>query len=172
DKVKDLRNTELEKLLADARTNLGKREDLESNKDTDVALQMMTVNLDPYTVYIDPEQKQKADIDFRGKFTGIGIQIRRVTAKDALQVRTPILGSPAYKAGLKAGDLVTVITTDRDDKGKELPEPKTFTTKGMPTETAVKHIIGKPGTKVRLTVTREGASQPLDFELARGLVEV
>jgi carboxyl-terminal processing protease len=172
DKAKDLRTTELETLLADARVRLGKREDLESNKDTDIALQMMTVNLDPYTVYIDPEQKQKADIDFRGRFPGIGIQIRRVTAKDALLVRTPILNSPAYKAGLKTGDLITAVTTDRDEKGKVLSESKTYTTKGMATETAVKHITGRPGTKVKLTVEREGASQPLEFELARGIVEV
>jgi carboxyl-terminal processing protease len=171
-KAKELRTSELVTLLTDARLNLGKREDLESNKDTDIALQMMTVNLDPYTVYIDPEQKQKADIDFRGRFKGIGIQIRRLPEKDALQVRTPILNSPAYKAGLKEKDLITAITTDRDEKGKPLPEPKTFSTKGMKTETAVKHILGEPGTKVRLTVEREGASQPLEFELARNIIEV
>ena len=51
-------------------------------------------------------------------------------------------------------------------------EAKTFTTQGMKTETAVQHILGKAGTKVRLTVQREGASQPLEFELRRGLVEV
>src|SRR5262249_51676165 len=131
DKAKDLRTTELETLLADARVRLGKRGDLERNKDTDIALQMVTGNPDPYTGYIDPEQKQKADIDFRGRFPGIGIQIRRVTAKDALLVRTPILNSPAYKAGLKTGDLITAVTTDRDEKGKVLSEPKTYITKGM-----------------------------------------
>jgi carboxyl-terminal processing protease len=171
-KVKDLRRADLESLLADVRERLGKREDLESNKDVDLSLQMMMTNLDPYTVYIDPEQKAKAEIDFGGKFTGIGIQIRRVAAKDALLVVTPIKGSPAYRAGLKAGDLITQIETDRDDKGHKLPAPKTFTTQGMKTETAVKHILGEAGTKVKVTVQREGASQPLDFELRRGLVEV
>ena len=58
-----MRVSELEGLLADARLHLGKREDLENNKDADVALQMMMITLDPYTVYIDPEQKARADIE-------------------------------------------------------------------------------------------------------------
>ncbi len=171
-KVKDLRRSQLEKLLADVRERLGQREDLDGNKDVDLSLAMMMTNLDPYTVYIDEEAKRKADIDFRGKFTGIGIQIRRDQAKDALKVVTPIKGSPAYRAGLKAGDLITQIESDRDDKGKKMPAPKTFSTQGMKTETAVKHILGEAGTKVRITVDREGSSQPLEFELRRGLVEV
>jgi len=81
-------------------------------------------------------------------------------------------GSAGDKAGLKTGDIIRAVTTDRDEKGKELPEPKTYSTKGMQTETAVKHITGKPGTKVRLSIEREGASQPLEFELSRGIVEV
>jgi C-terminal peptidase prc len=133
---------------------------------------MMMSNLDPYTVYIDEDSKRKAEIDFKAKFTGIGIQIRRVAAKDALLVVTPIKGSPAYRAGLKAGDLITQIETDMDKEGKLMPDMKTFSTQGMKTDTAVQHILGKAGTKVRLTVQREGASQPLEFELRRGLVEV
>jgi C-terminal peptidase prc len=172
DNAKNLRRSELESLLADARENLGKREDLESNKDVDLSLQMMMSNLDPYTMYIDHDTIKKAEIEFNGNFTGIGIQIRRVAAKDALMVVSPIKGSPAYRAGLKAGDLITQIETDKDDKGKPLPAPKKFTTEGMKTETAVKHILGDPGTKVKLTVQREGVAQPLDFELRRGRVEV
>jgi C-terminal peptidase prc len=172
DKVKEMRRTELENLLADAREFLGKREDLENNKDVDMSLQMTMSNLDPYTVYIDSDQLEKAKIQFQGNFTGIGIQIRRVAAKDALLVVTPIKGSPAYRAGIKAGDLITEVETDRDDKGKVLSAPKKFTTQGMKTETAVQHIIGRPGTKVKLTVQREGEPKPLTFELSRGSVEV
>jgi len=172
DKVKDLRTTELRTLLSDVRERLGKREDLEGTKDADLSIQMMMANLDPYTVYIDENAKKKAEIDFRAKFTGIGIQIRREPAKDALRVVTPIKGSPAYRAGLKAGDLITQIETDMDKEGKLMPEPKVFTTQGMKTETAVQHILGKANTKVKLTVQREGASQPLEFELRRNTVEV
>jgi C-terminal peptidase prc len=172
DKVKDLRTTELRTLLTDIRERLGKREDLDGSKDADISLQMMMANLDPYTVYIDENAKKKAEIDFRAKFTGIGIQIRKASAQDALLVVTPIKGSPAYRAGLKAGDLITQIETNMDKEGKEMPDAKVFTTQGMSTSTAVQHILGKSGTRVKLTVQREGASQPLDFELRRGLVEV
>jgi carboxyl-terminal processing protease len=172
DKVKDMRRSELESLLADARENLGKREDLDDNKDVDVSLQMMMSNLDPYTVYIDKPTKLAQEAMLRGRFPGIGIQIRRVAAKDALLVVSPIKGSPAYRAGLKAGDLVTSIETDRDDKGLPLGGLKTFSTQGMKTETAVKHILGPTGTKVKVTVQREGVPQPIEFEIRRGIVEV
>lgn len=172
EKVKEMRVPELEALLTDARESLGKREDLERNKDVDISLQMVTSNLDPYTVYIDEETKRRTQSEMRGEFEGIGIQIRRVAAKDALLVVTPIKGSPAYKAGLKAGDLITELETDQDETGRKLPAPKTFSTQGMKTETAVKHILGNPGTKVKVTVQREGASQPMQFEINRGRVMV
>lgn len=172
DKAKNLRRSELESLLADAREQLGKREDLDNNKDVDISLQMMMTNLDPYTVYIDQDTKRKAQGEMEGRFPGIGIQIRRVAAKDALMVVTPIKGSPAYRAGLKAGDLITKIESDRDEKGKETGGMKSYSTEGMRTETAVKHILGPIGTKVRMTVQREGASQPLEFEIRRGMVEL
>ncbi len=172
DKVKDMRRSELEGLLADARENLGKREDLENNKDVDLSLQMMMSNLDPYTVYIDELTKRAQAAALQGRFVGIGIQIRRVAAKDALLVVSPIKGSPAYRAGLKAGDLITQIETDQDEKGKSLSGTKVFSTQGMRTETAVKHILGPAGTRVKVTVQREGVPQPLEFEIRRGLVEV
>ena len=125
DKVKDMRRSELESLLADARENLGKREDLEGNKDVDLSLQMMMSNLDPYTVYIDETTKlEKARSSCSGRFPGIGIQIRRVAAKDALLVVSPIKGSPAYRAGLKAGDLITQIETDKRRQGQAAAGPE------------------------------------------------
>jgi C-terminal peptidase prc len=172
EKVKEMLPSELELLLTEARETLGKREDLERNKDVDISLQMVTANLDPYTVYIDEETKRRTQSEMRGEFEGIGIQIRRVAAKDALLVVTPIKGSPAYKAGLKAGDLITELETDQDETGRKMPAPKTFSTQGMKTETAVKHILGNPGTKVKVTVMREGASQPMQFEITRGRVMV
>jgi C-terminal peptidase prc len=172
DKVKDMRRSELESLLAQAREQLGKREDLDGNKDVDLSLQMMMSNLDPYSVYIDELTKLEEESKLRGRFPGIGIQIRRAASKDALLVVSPIKGSPAYRAGLKAGDLVTKIETDRDAKGQKLPGLQSFSTEGMRTETAVKHILGPVGTKVKVTVQREGVAQPMEFEIRRGQVEV
>jgi C-terminal peptidase prc len=172
EKAKEMQRSQLETLLTDARESLGKREDLENNKDVDISLQMVTANLDPYTVYIDQDTKRKESPQLRGEFEGIGIQIRRVASKDALLVVTPIKGSPAYKAGIKTGDLITEVETDQDENGHKLKAPKTFSTQGMKTETAVKHILGDPGSKVKVTVQREGASQPMQFDIARGRVMV
>ena len=172
-KAKDLGEDQLRELLVDARTALGEREDLDKDKDIDVALVEMLRTLDPYTTYIDPETKRRFEIEIQGNFTGIGIQIRKDAATDLLLVVTPIKGSPAYRAGILAGDLITKISSDVDAEGKPLPEDKRETsTKGLAVSDAVKRILGKEDTKVKLTVQREGVEGTKDFEITRGAVEV
>ena len=75
--AKVMREVRLLALLAEARQALGKREDLDNQKDLNVTLQRMLHQLDPHTTYIDPETKLKFDNDIQGNFTGIGIQIRK-----------------------------------------------------------------------------------------------
>src|SRR6202158_4369991 len=94
EKVKTLDAEDLKTLLADARQQLGKREDLDHHKDVDYSLQRMLSHLDPYTTYIDPETLAKFTIETDGHFIGVGIQIRKDTSTDMLQVITPIYGSP------------------------------------------------------------------------------
>jgi C-terminal peptidase prc len=173
-KVRDLSETELIDLLADAREHLGKREDLDNHKDIDIALQRMMDqhHLDPYSTYIDPETSKRVDTEIQGQFTGIGIQIRKDAARDMLQVVTPIKGSPAYKVGIQAGDVITTVTREMDSEGKKLEKPEVIPTKGLQLSEAVKKILGQPGTKVKLTVEREGQDKPLEFEITRGRVEV
>ena len=171
-KAKDMTEDQLRQLLIDARTALGKREDLANDKDIDVALVEMLRTLDPYTTYIDPETLNRFKIEIAGNFTGIGIQIRKDAATDYLLVVTPIKGSPAYRAGLKAGDLITTITRDVDNDGKPLAKEEVIATKGMSVADAVKKILGKEDTKVKLTVKREGEDKPLEFVISRGHVEV
>jgi carboxyl-terminal processing protease len=89
-----------------------------------------------------------------------------------LVVVTPIKGSPAYKAGIQAGDVITKITRFVDDKGNELETPEETSTKGLALNEAVRRIKGKENTKVKLTVQREGESDPKDFEITRGVVMV
>jgi C-terminal peptidase prc len=172
DDVKEMSEEELTSLVADAREHLGNREDLDNHKDLDFALQRLTAPLDPYTTYIDPETLAQFKRETAGNFVGIGIQIRMDSARDMLLVVTPIKGSPAYKAGLKAGDIITTITREVDSNGKRLETPEVISTKGISTQDAVKKIVGKAGTKVKLTVDREGVDHPLEFEVTRGLVEV
>jgi C-terminal peptidase prc len=170
--TKEMSEPQLTELLADARERLGKREDLENHKDVDISLQRMTGHLDPHTTYWDVEQKEREETQVKGEFTGIGIQIRKDAATDMLQVVTPIKGSPAYKAGMMAGDIITSVTREVDSDGKKLDPPEVLSTKGLLVSEAVNKILGKPRTKVRLTVQREGESQPLEFELTRSTIEV
>ena len=170
--AKGLRRGQLADLLADARERLGKREDLEKNKDVDLAMKRMMFHLDPYTVYYDEEAIAQMQSQMTGRFTGIGVQIRRDMVRDGLLVVSPIIGSPAYKAGLKAGDLITEIVRPVDAKGNKIDPPEVISTKGMKTDEAVKIILGQPRTKVRVKVEREGHDKPIEFELARARVDV
>jgi carboxyl-terminal processing protease len=171
DKVKTLDADELKTLLTDARLSLGKREDLDNHKDIDYALQRMLSHLDPYTTYVDPETLARFDQETGGVFIGVGIQIRKDTTTDMLQVITPIYGSPAYKAGIQEGDIITKVTRYFDDDGKPLPKPEEISTKGLPLSDAVKKILGTPKTKVKLTVQRDTEEKPLEFEITRTRID-
>jgi carboxyl-terminal processing protease len=164
-------------LLIAAREKLGKREDLDGDKDADMAITMMIASLnDPYTVYYDKETIKKEESKLRGEFRGVGIQIRRDLVRDGLLVVSPIKGSPAYKAGIKAGDLITEVRREVDPTGGPLPsDQKVISTKGMKIDDALSIILGKPGVPVTLTVERqnaEGAPETLNFELKRDRIAV
>ena len=171
-KVKDLKEPELLALLTEARQILGKREDLDKPKDLDVSLQRMLSHLDPYTTYYDAEMKKQAEKEVKGRFPGIGIQIRKDVGTDMLQVVTPIRGSPAFKAGVQAGDIITTVIRFVDDTGKPLAKPEEISTKGLSLPDAVRKITGPPGTKVKIIIQREGKDKPLEMEIVRGLVQV
>jgi carboxyl-terminal processing protease len=171
-KVKGLEKTDLIALLQEARLPLGKREDFDKDRDVEISLQYGIAKfVDPYTAYIDRERVEEIDKEVQGFFTGIGVQIRRDLVRDGLLVVTPIKGSPAYAAGLKAGDLITKIRREVDNNGKKLDPPEETSTKGMKVQDAVKLILGKPGTKVKVTIDRNGET-PREIEITRGLVEV
>ena len=171
--VPDLKEEQLTELLADARQALGKREDLDKHKDIDFTLKrMLYKHTDPYTTYIDSNEAKRMKQDIGGRFYGVGIQIRKDSATDQLLVVTPIKGSPAYKAGIQAGDLITTVTCEVDRKGKPLDQPEVLPTKGMKLSEAVEKITGPEDTPVKLTVQREGVAKPLEFPLKRGVVEV
>ncbi|MSR30745.1 MAG: S41 family peptidase [Gemmataceae bacterium] len=169
---KELKEKDILEVLAAARMHLGKREDLDKGKDIDITLQRMLSHLDPYTTYIDAETKANFDRDVQGNFTGIGVQIRKDSNTDMLLVVTPIKNSPAYKAGVMAGDIITTVIREVDSEGKKLPEQEVISTKGMQLSDAVKKILGRANTKVKIVVKREGEEKPLEFEITRGRVEV
>jgi C-terminal peptidase prc len=171
DRVKTMRTTELGTLLVDARSHLGQREDLDKHKDIDITLQRMLAKLDPYTTYIDPETVERFKTEYKGEFTGIGVQIRKDGATDMLQVVTPIKGSPSYRLGLQAGDLIQTIIRDVDSEGNQLDSQELLQTKDLTLTEAVKKILGKAGTRVKLTIKREG-KDPFNVEITRARIEL
>jgi carboxyl-terminal processing protease len=172
---KDLSSARRTELLVEARQRLGKREDLDDDKAVDVSLTMAVGSLnDRYAVYTDRDGVLKMQSQLRGRFPGVGIQIRRDAVRDGLLVATPIKGSPAHKAGIQTGDLITEIRLEVDKHGKPLPADaqRNFSTKGMKTEDAVNLILGEPGSPVTLVVQREGVTEPKIFRMNRNFVMV
>jgi len=119
------------------------------------AIQGMTDSLgDPYTVFLPPEDAEEFETNISGNFEGVGMEIG---IKDGvLSVISPLKGSPAEKAGIKAGD--KIITID----GKPAID--------LPTDKAVKLIRGSQGTVVKITVLRNGNSKPINFEITRAVI--
>ncbi len=170
---KDWKSSDMKDVLKAARMQLGVREDIAGDKDADTAITMMLGSLkDPHTVYYDFDTIKKEDSRLRGNFSGVGIQIRSDIAKDAILVVSPIKGSPAYKAGIQAGDYIVGIKRDSDPEGKPLKgdAPKEFTTKGMKIDQALEIILGKAGVPITLVVERDGVAK--DYVIERGRVSV
>jgi len=115
------------------------------------AIKGMVQSLDPHSSFMTREEHQELLIETKGSFSGVGIEI---TIRDnILTVVSPIEGTPAFEAGIEAGDKIIGI----DDKA----------TNDMSLRDAVKSIRGRKGTEVKLTVKREGAEKPLDFSITR-----
>lgn len=120
------------------------------------AIQGMLQSLDPYSSYLTPDMMKEMEIETKGTFGGIGIEIG---IKDGiLTVISPIEDTPAWKAGLKAGDKILKING----------EP----TKGLSLMECVKRLRGPKGTKVTITILREGFSEPKDFTIVRDIIKI
>ncbi len=111
---------------------------------------------DPYTVFLKPEDSKIFLEDIKGSFEGIGIEID--IRKDQLQVVSPLEGTPAQKAGLRAGDKILQINGT--------------STADMAIDEAVKLIRGPAGTEVTLTVFRQDWDGPKEIKITRGVIEV
>jgi len=111
---------------------------------------------DPYSVYYDPEETKAFKEDIAGNFEGVGME---VGLKDkVLTVIAPLKDTPAYRAGIKAGDRIMKI-------GEE-------PTAGLSVEEAVKMIRGEKGTTVTLTIIHEGSREPEEIKIVRDTINI
>ena len=108
---------------------------------------------DPYTRFMDPEEFKNMQVDTSGELTGIGITISQEAKTKELVVIAPIEDTPAFKAGILAKDIILEID------GKS--------TKGMDTNDAVALIRGESGSKVKLTILRNGEKKQFNIQRAR-----
>jgi len=120
------------------------------------AIKGMLKDLDPHSSFMTSDMYKEMQVDTRGRFEGIGIEI---TIKDEqLTIVSPIEGTPAFKEGLKAGDLILKIDN--------LP------TRDMSLSEAAKKIRGPKGTKVNLMIWRKGFEKAKKFTITRGVVKL
>jgi len=120
------------------------------------ALKGMLSSLDPYSQFMDPEAYDELKVDAEGRFGGVGIEI---TLKDGLlTVITPIEGTPAWKAGIKANDHIVKINGEL--------------TREMALFDAIKKMRGKPGEAVDLTILRDSESKLLEFKIVRDIIRI
>jgi carboxyl-terminal processing protease len=120
------------------------------------AIQGMLTGLDPHSTYLDPEGYKEIRIGTEGQFGGLGIEV--TMENGFVKVVTPIEDTPAAKAGVKTGDLIIQL----DNKP----------VKGMTLTEAVRLMRGRPGSKIKLTIIREGEDKPLNISVMRAVIKL
>jgi len=120
------------------------------------AINGMVSSLDPHSSYMDPKEFSDMQVQTRGEFGGLGLE---VTQEDGLvKVVTPIDETPASRAGLKTGDFISAIDG--------------ISIQGMPLNEAVSRMRGPENSKVTLTILRAGEKRPLEVTLTRAVIRV
>jgi len=120
------------------------------------ALKGMLATLDPYSQFLDPDSYNELKVDTEGAFGGLGIEI--TIKDDLLTIISPIDDTPAFRAGLKAGDRIVKIDGQL--------------TRGITLLEAVKKLRGKPQTSVTLTIFREKENELKDVALERAIITI
>lgn len=131
-------------------------EDVEDKDLIEAAINGMLSSLDPHSSYLNEKAFDEMRIQTSGEFGGLGIE---VTMDNGLvKVVSPIDDTPAFRAGLQSGDYISRID-DEAVMGTTLSE-------------SVEKMRGKPGTKIELTVLREGENEPLEFTIKRAIIKI
>jgi carboxyl-terminal processing protease len=130
--------------------------EVEDTKLIEGAISGMLKTLDPHSSYLDPDEYKELQVETKGSFGGIGVEI---TIRDGLlTIVSPLEGTPAYELGLQAGDHILRVNG----------QP----TKDMSLMEAVQKMRGPKGSKVILTIMREGFDKPRDFEITRAIIPI
>ena len=120
------------------------------------AIKGMLQTLDPHSSYLTPDMLKQVEVETKGVFGGLGIEIG---VKDGiLTVIAPIEDTPAARAGLQAGDKIIKIEKE--------------STRDMTVVDAVKKLRGEPGTKVTISIAREGISEPRSYTITRDIIKI
>lgn len=113
-------------------------------------------SLDPHSSYLDEASLKEMQVQTRGEFGGLGIEI--TTELSVIKVVAAIEDTPAFKAGVKSGDYIIKVD------GKSIVD--------LPIDKVVKKLRGKPGTKVTITIVRKGEKAPIDKKITRKIIKV
>jgi len=120
------------------------------------AIKGMVRDLDPFSQFMEPEEYKEMKTETEGQFGGLGIRI--AIRDNILTVVTPMPGTPAFKLGILPGDKIIKIENE--------------STQGMSVNEAVKRLRGTPGTKVTITIVREGEKEPLVYTITRDIIKI
>jgi carboxyl-terminal processing protease len=131
-------------------------DDITFNEIITKSIEGLLTNLDAHSAFLDDKKFKNMKVQTEGEFGGLGITVGM--RDGALTVIAPIEGTPADKAGLKASDIILRIDE--------------HSTLNMTIDEAVGLMRGKPGTKIVLTVVREGENKPLSFEIIRDIIKI
>ncbi|UCF62989.1 MAG: S41 family peptidase [bacterium] len=131
-------------------------EDVEWDKAVEGAISGMLAELDPHSVYIEPKRVERNKEDFSGKYEGIGIEFDVINGY--ITVISPIVGSPADQLGLQSGDRIIKIDGE--------------SSVGIEREDVPKKLKGPKGTKVDVTIVREGVAEPFDLTIIRDVIPI
>ena len=131
-------------------------EEIDTQAAIEGAIKGMLSSLDPHSSYLKPDDFKELQVETKGSFSGIGIEI--TLKDDMLTVVSPIEDTPAFKAGIQAGDRIIKIEN----------EP----TKDMSLVEAVKKLRGPKGSKVTISIHREGWTDLQDFTITRDVIPI
>ncbi len=131
-------------------------EEVDIEKLINSAAKGITRSLDAFSQFMEPDDFKELKVETEGQFGGLGI---RIAIRDEwLTVITPLPGTPAYKIGILPGDKIVKIENE--------------STQGITVTDAVKKLRGTPGTKVNITIVREGVKEPIDYTITRDIIKI